>query len=275
MSTTSTPIGIIAGGGKLPELVIHACRDSHRDLFVIAIEGEAHQPIVYTVPHLIVPIGKIGQMLEAFRIRRIQDVVFAGKVQRPHFKSLAVDLTGAKLLAKITSNSWFGDNNIFNTVMGFLKNEGFNPVGAEQVVKGLLAERGVIGSIQPEETTLHGDVAHGVRIARAIGNLDIGQAVVVASGVVIGVEAVEGTDGLLSRIKAYRHGEEGGVLVKMRRPNQDNKIDLPTIGVNTVSLAHAAGLEGIVIEAHGTLIIDKEEVIAKADAVGMFILGVV
>ena len=118
------------------------------------------------------------------------------------------------------------------------------------------------------------DIEHGQRLARALGALDIGQAVVVQQGLVLGVEAIEGTDALLRRCAALRREGPGGVLVKVEKPGQEQRADRPTIGPQTVALAAEAGLRGIAVEAGATIVLDRDEVVAAADRAGLFVLGI-
>jgi len=162
-----------------------------------------------------------------------------------------------------------------------LEKEGFKVLGAHEILGDLLAPAGVIGQVHPDESALK-DVTKAYEIAHQIGALDIGQAVVVQGGLVLALEAIEGTDAMLARCASLKREGEGGVLVKAKKPNQvkakkpnqEHRADLPTIGVETVINAHAAGLRGIGVEAQGSLILDQAAVIQKADELGLFVMGV-
>jgi DUF1009 family protein len=118
------------------------------------------------------------------------------------------------------------------------------------------------------------DIARGLAAAKAIGALDIGQAVIVQQGIVLGVEAIEGTDALIARIGPLQREGAGGVLVKVPKPRQERRIDLPTIGAETVEAAAKAGLRGVAVEAGGALVINRAKIVARADALGLFVVGV-
>jgi DUF1009 family protein len=146
-------------------------------------------------------------------------------------------------------------------------------LGVDQLLDGGGIAEGPLGKIHPDLQSV-ADIERGLRIARAIGALDIGQAVVVQQGLVLGVEAVEGTDELLRRCAALRREGPGGVLVKVEKPGQERRADRPTIGHRTVVLAAETGLLGIAIEAEATIVLDRDEVIRTADRAGLFVVGI-
>ena len=154
-----------------------------------------------------------------------------------------------------------------------LEREGFRVIGADQLLDQAALPEGPLGQVRPDADAL-ADIAHGMRLARAIGALDIGQAVVVQQGLVLGVEAIEGTDGLLRRCARLRRDGPGGVLVKAEKPGQERRADRPAIGPQTVILAAESGLRGIAAEAGATLVLDRDEVIRLADAAGLFVVGI-
>jgi DUF1009 family protein len=265
-------IGLIAGDGDLPEKIIAECMKSGREIFVISISQ--HKPPSFTkVPHLSLNIGSVGKAIKTFRAENVKEIVFAGGLKRPKLTALRPDAGGVKLLAKISQAKFIGDNSLLSIVIRFFEDSGFNILGADEILESLIMPKGVLGKIPPNKSALK-DIEIGCDMARSIGKLDIGQSVIIQHGMVIGVEAVEGTDALISRCAKLLQDDIGGVLVKMKKPNQDKRIDLPTIGLTTIENAHASGLRGIAIEAGGALIIDKYEVTKKADALGLFLVGV-
>lgn len=267
-------LGVIAGGGDLPEQIVESCLGSGRDVFIAAIEGEANLLAYEALPHIAFHLGAVGKALDAFREAGVQEVVLAGRVKRPSFSALDLDMQGVKLLARITKSKILGDNAVLSTVMKFLEDQGFTPVGAETLLEDFLAPVGAIGALKPKDATAKADIERGLEVVRALGALDIGQAVVVQQGVVLGVEAAEGTDGLLARVGSLRLEGEAGVLIKCKKPGQEKRVDLPTIGVTTIENAHKAGLRGIAVEAGGALIINRKAVAKKADELGVFVMGV-
>lgn len=266
-------LGVIAGGGELPQRIVAACRDSGRPVFIAAIKGACLPETVADAPHVWLEMGAVGKMVEAFKQAQCRDVVMAGPVPRPDFRNIKPDWQGVKLLPKVVRAAIQGDDAIIKAVVQFIEAQGFSVVGAEDVVTGLLAEPGALGRIEPGEIDL-ADIERGVQVARALGASDVGQAVVVRDGVVLGVEAVEGTNQLLERCGALAPPGQGGVLVKLPKPSQERRVDLPTIGAATIAKAVAARLHGIAVEAHGALILDRAEVVREADAAGIFVFGI-
>lgn len=265
-------LGIIAGMGDLPRSIIDACDQQGRPYFVVALEDAADEAAIAHVPHIWVRIGAIGKALNALKNEGCEELVLAGRVKRPRITSLRPDLKATKLLTRLGSNLLTGDDELLSSIVTFLEEEGFTVVGADNVVQELLTPEGLIGSIYPDKKA-QGDIEFGAKIARAIGSLDIGQAVIVQDRYVLGVEAAEGTDELIRRCTAYRQDEKGGVLVKVKKPNQEGRIDLPTIGVDTVDRIAEAGFAGIAIEAGGSLLLHKRELARRADQLGIFVIG--
>lgn len=267
-------IGIIAGNGNLPKILVETCLKQNREIFVVYIGGDKTPEYLKEVEHKNLSISAVGKALKLFKKNSIKKLVLAGAIKRPPFRKIWPDSAGLKLLAQISTNKTKGDNSVLSTVISFLEDSGFEVVGADEISANIIASAGIMGNINPS-TKDNVDIELGQKVARAIGSFDIGQSVVVKDGVIIGVEAIEGTDGLLERCANHSENDElGGVLVKTKKPNQDTRVDLPTIGVDTVVNAHKAELSGIAIESGAALIVDKEEMIKKADTLGLFVIGI-
>jgi len=267
------PLGIIAGGGELPRRLIESCRSKGRDVFVLALEGEAEPATVADVAHAWCRMGAAAKALSLLRNNGATDLVIAGGVRRPTLSAIRPDWRAAKFFAKV-GYRLLGDDGLLSAIAKELEIEGFRLIGAHELLDDAASvAEGPLGRIRPSAEA-ESDIARGVAIARAIGALDVGQAAVVQHGLVLGVEAIEGTDGLLRRCAALRREGPGGVLVKVEKPGQEARIDRPTIGPRTVRLAAEAGLQGIAVEAGATLLIDRAEVIRAADAAGLFVVGV-
>ncbi len=267
-------LGIIAGAGELPRTIIQTCQSVDRPYFVIALEeaADAATADLAGLDHAWIRLGATGKIIDTLRAHGVQEVVMAGKVTRPKLATLRPDLKGTKLLARLGSQLISGDNELLSTIVRFLEEEGFNVVGADEVVRDLIAPEGLIGSIYPDHRAQR-DIEFGARIARTIGSLDIGQAVIVHNQQVLGVEAVEGTDALITRCADLRAEEKGGVLVKAKKPQQDRRADLPTIGIPTINRLAESGFTGVAIEAGSALIVDRLEVARLADQLGLFVVG--
>jgi DUF1009 family protein len=265
-------LGILAGAGALPARVVEACRAAERPFFVLAFDGETDPATVAGAPHAWVRLGAAGDGFRILRENGVEELVMAGGIRRPSVSSLRPDWRAARFFAKVGYRA-LGDDGLLSAVVKEFESEGFRVVGVDAIIPSALAPAGRFGRLAPDAQA-EADIAHGLRLARAIGALDIGQAVVVQQGLVLGVEAIEGTDALLARCAALRRDGPGGVLVKAKKPGQESRADLPTIGVRTVGAAARAGLRGIAVEAGATLVLDLRGVADAADRAGLFIVGV-
>lgn len=266
-------LAIIAGGGDLPRLLIAACRAESRPFFVIALQGHADaETVAGDTPHLWVRLGAGGTILKTLKDQACPEIVMAGRVRRPSLLSLMPDAWTAKFLLSVGRRA-VGDNGLLSAIGEVIEREGGKLVGPEQILPDLLAPEGIIGTRSPGPEDWP-DIERGIAVARALGAVDVGQAAVVQQGVVLGVEAIEGTDALLRRCKELRRDGPGGVLVKTAKPQQERRLDLPAIGIRTVEQAAAAGLVGIAVEAGGALIVAAGAVGAAADKAGLFVVGV-
>jgi DUF1009 family protein len=265
-------LGILAGAGELPRRVIEACRSADRPFFVLGFVDETDPAILADAPHAMIRLGAAGEGFRLLREAGVDELVFAGGIRRPSVTSLRPDWRAAKFFARIGYRA-LGDNGLLSAVIAELEAEGFRVVGADTVLGRALAPAGAFGRLRPDAQA-DADIAHGLRVARTLGIVDIGQSVVVQQGLVLGVEAIEGTDALLQRCGELRREGPGGVLVKIAKPDQERRADLPTIGTRTIAAASAAGLRGIAVEAGSTIVIDQPGVVEAADRAGLFVVGV-
>ena len=268
----SGPLGVIAGGGGLPRRVIDGCRAAGREVFVLALEGAAEPATVAGVPHAWCRLGAAATGLDLLRAHGVGELVLAGGVARPSLAMLRPDWRAAKFFARVGYRA-LGDDGLLSAVVKELEREGFRVLGPDRLLGEAEMPEGPLGAVAPDDDA-HADIVRGFALARALGALDIGQAVIVQQGLVLGVEAIEGTDGLLRRCAGLRRGGPGGVLVKAAKPGQETRADRPTIGPQTVLLAAESGLRGIAAEAGATLVIDRAEAVRRADAAGLFVVGI-
>lgn len=264
-------LGIVAGGGEFPGLAIAACRAEGRPFHVLALQGHADPQVIGDAPADWIRLGEAGTGFKRLHDEGVSEVVMIGPVRRPSLKELAPDFRTARFFAKVGLKA-LGDDGLLRAVAREMEEEGFRVVGIDDVLADCLALAGPYGNLTPDAQA-EADIARGVEVARGLGALDVGQAVVVQQGIVLGVEAIEGTDALLRRCASLRRDGPGGVLVKVRKPGQDRRLDLPTIGPQTVREAAAAGLRGIAVEAGGALVLGRDRVAAEAEAAGLFVLG--
>jgi DUF1009 family protein len=266
-------LGIVAGGGDLPVELYRACRAAGRPVYLLAFEDQAEPARLDGIPCDWSRLGAMERTLKLLHDAGVQDLVLAGNFKRPSLASLRPDRRVMALLSRL-GGRLLSDDKLMSALIEFLEqDEGFHVVAADEVMAGLRAPAGVFGAHKPGAEDVE-DVALGARVARALGAFDIGQAVVVRHGVVLGVEAAEGTDGLIGRCARWRADPPAGVLVKMRKPQQQQRADPPVIGAQTVEGVAAAGLKGIAVEAGATLVLDRPEVVRAADALGLFVLGI-
>ena len=271
-------LGLIAGGGNLPVEIARHCERSGRPLFVIRLKGFAGSGLQ---PYAGAEVGlaEIGKCLKALKRAGCQAVCLAGDVARPDFTSLVPDFRGLMLLPQVIAGARKGDDALLRVMVGVFEKAGFTVQGAHEVMDDLTLPLGLLGSRSPGPHDL-ADAERALEVARAIGQMDIGQAAVVSRGLVLAVEAQEGTDAVLARVAELpthlkgKPGAGAGVLAKAPKPIQETRVDLPTIGLATIHGVARAGLAGIVGEAGRLLVLDREAVIELADELGVFILGV-
>jgi DUF1009 family protein len=259
-------LGIIAGGGALPGLLAAACKSAGRPHFVLGLTGFAETADDW------IRLGEAAQVFERLRTADVSTVVMAGAVRRPTLAELRPDLQTAALFARLAGRA-LGDDGLLKALIGEMEKQGFTVIGADDILSDLVAQPGCLGSIMPDEQG-RADIALGMKVARELGRLDVGQAAIVQQGLVLGVEGVEGTAALIARCADLKREGPGGVLVKMKKPQQDRRADLPTIGPDTVAQAAAAGLRGIAVEAGGSLVLGAGVVAEDADKRGLFVIGV-
>lgn len=264
-------LGILAGGGELPARLVAACRQQGREVFVLAFEGHADRAALAGVPQAWIRMGEAARCIDILHDNGVEDLVMAGPVRRPSLREMRPDWRTVRFFARLGLKA-LGDDGLLKAVIAELEGEGFRVVGMHGILGDLLAEDGVWGRHQPDEAA-RADIARGLQVGLGLGVLDVGQSVVVQQGIVLGVEAVEGTDALIRRCGELRRSGPGGVLVKIAKPGQERRVDLPTIGTETVRNCAAAGLRGIAVEAGSAIVVGREAVVAAADAAGLFVLG--
>ena len=262
-------LAIIAGGGRLPEILVDRCQAAGTSLFVAALKGQGDASRFSGAELEVFRLGAVGAILKHLKSKEISDIVLAGSVRRPKAADLIPDFWTARFLAR-TGAMALGDDGLLKAILSALEDEeGFRVLAPHELVPELLTPKGQVGGISVGE----GDaatLAAGIEGAKGLGQRDVGQAVIVKDGRVIAEEGQEGTEAMI-----MGSGPEvsGGILVKAMKPGQEARVDLPAIGPDTVEQARAAGLRGIAVEAGHSLILDRPEVIRRADHAGMFVFG--
>jgi len=273
---TPRHIGLIAGGRDLPLHVANSIKQSGDKLTVIEIDPDCPEGRFIESERF--PLAKFGKLLKVMKKSGVSHVCFAGTVGRPDFANFKPDLSAMRYLPGTLKAAKEGDDALLRHVMGIFETRGFEIVSAQELCQTLLLKAGPLGlhSISQDQRA---DAQRAMEVAELIGDKDIGQGAVVANGVVLAVEAQEGTDAMLTRVGQLPAAIRGntmsraGVLAKRLKPGQDNRVDLPTIGPRTVELAAAAGLAGIIADEGEAFVIDRAETIRLADEHGMFVVG--
>jgi hypothetical protein len=265
-------LGMIAGDGMMPVEIIKHCNETGIEIFVAGIEPYATAEQLKDAPHIFAKIGEAGKIIRAFRENNVRNIVMAGGIKRPSLKELVTDWEGAKILAKMAI--WkMGDDGLLRAVISEAEKHGFNVIGVDKVLPGLIFSAGIYGKIKPSPKDMD-DIRRGMTVAKVLGSVDVGQGCVVQEGVVLAAEAYEGTDLMLSRAAVLKKKGREPILVKALKPIQDERIDLPAIGLQTIKLLKEYGFKGVAIEAGANVFIECEAAIKLADESGIFIIGV-
>ena len=269
-------LAIICGGGTLPFAVADAVTKYGRRVVLFAIRGWADPKRVVDYPHYWAALGQFGAFCRLARREGCQDVVLIGSMVRPAIWQIRPDLKTLRLLPRIFGMFRGGDDYLLKGVAAIFEEHGFRLLGAHAVAPEILMPEGTLGRERPTDRD-NADIAKGLAFLTAASPFDVGQAVVVADARVLAIEAAEGTDSLLERIAQLRQtgriASGRGVLVKAAKRNQDRRLDLPSIGPQTVEGAARAGLAGIAVVAGSTVVAEPAQIGAVADRAGLFVLG--
>jgi DUF1009 family protein len=260
-------VGLIAGNGRFPLIFAHTARAQGVVVVAVAHEGETLPELAGAVDRVTwIKVGELGRMIHAFQGAGIERVVMAGGIRKAAlFAHFAPDDRGMQFLARLGS---LGDDTLLRGLARELEAEGIRVVESTLFLSSLLSPAGALTKQAPDDAQWT-DIRHGFAVAKAIGRWDIGQSVVVKSGIILAVEAIEGTDATIQR-----GGRSGAVVVKVSKPQQDLRFDVPAVGPETVRVCTAAGVAVLALEAGKTLLLDKDELLHQANAVGLRIVGV-
>lgn len=270
-------LAIVAGRGDLPRMLAEECRRQGRPYHLVIFEGIR---LDWVAGHPVIPAvyEKPGRLFAALRQAGCTEIVFAGGIRRPRLSLSRFDFKAVTLAPRLFRALASGDDAALRIVAGIFEDEGLKIVAAHQILADLIVGEGVLTRVAPSEADRR-DAARAAEIAEALGRVDVGQGAVVAQGICLGLESIQGTDAMLDMVARsaadFRPDPDGarGVLLKAPKPGQDWRSDLPAIGPGTVEAAHRAGLAGVVVQAGGVLILGRGETIARADDLGLFIWG--
>jgi DUF1009 family protein len=260
-------IAIISGRGELPQLLAKTIKLLEKEAIIIHIDQKDSISWEENFTYYIVNLGSVGGIISLLQDNNIKKVMFAGSITSPQFKDIKLDAVGVGLMAEIAKRRIKGDDNILTAICDFLEKKGFQVIGPQMILEKLQVKEGLLGKISVDIRSKE-DVKLGIDVLKELSKFDIGQAIVVNDGHIVAIEAAEGTDKMLERVASLHN--KGGVLIKLKKLNQNINIDMPTIGLETAKNAYRAGLEGIVIEANSVFVLNKLEVIQFTDDNGLF-----
>jgi DUF1009 family protein len=274
----ASPVGLIAGGGVLPFAVADSLAARGIAPVLFALKGFCDAAAVARFRHHWVPVGQIGRLKSLMRDEHCRDLVFIGTLVRPALSEIRLDWGTLRAMRHILSAFRGGDDHLLTGIGRIFEDDGFRLLGIKDVAPDLLMPAGSLTRARPDAGA-EADIDKGRAVLRALSPFDIGQATVVIDGHVVGLEDIEGTDGLLARVAHLR--EQGrirakpgrGVLVKAPKSGQDLRFDMPTLGPQTIARAAAAGLAGIAIVAGNTIVAEPQQMVEAADAAGLFVTG--
>lgn len=276
---TRDRLAIIAGGGQLPRYVAEAAKARGESPYILALTNESADDWP-GFDHEVISIGNYAGIGAAFRRHGIGRAVLTGWVRRrPEWRDIHAPFKALLAVPSVVRTLLRGgDDTVLKMVIRLIESEGVRVVGAHEIVPDLLGTEGPLGRLAPDAAA-EADIAAAAAAALALGRLDVGQGAVAIGGRVVALEGAEGTDGMLERVAELRAGgrisqRRKGVLVKLCKPGQDLRADLPAIGPETLRLAKAAGLAGIAVEAGRSLVLERAALVCEADAGGLFVTGI-
>lgn len=275
-SDAGGPLGILAGGGQFPVAVAEATQRRGRAIHIVALDGFADRHLIERFPHAWIGLGQVSRMLASFRRAGCRELIIGGSLHRPNLLKLKLDLGFFRFVPTVIGLTRGGDDSVLRRVVGFFEAQGFTVRGVPDVAPELLAGAGDLGAVRHSAKD-EAAIARAGRAIAALGAFDIGQAVVATADRVIAIETARGTDAMLAEIGpggAAAGAGQGGVLVKLTKPGQEMRVDLPAIGPMTAERAEAGGLAGIAVGAGSSVILEQVRLRALADAAGLFVIGV-
>jgi DUF1009 family protein len=264
-------IGLIAGGGQFPILFAEAAKSRGKKVVAIAHRNETSLELEQAVDTICwVKLGQLGKIISFFRKQGVHEAIFAGTITKTRmFRDVFPDLKGITLWNKIDARQ---DDAILRAVAGVLEDEGITVLASTCYLDHLFFPKGLLTRKKLSQDQLE-DIRFGWKIAREIGRLDIGQCVVVRERSVIAVEAIEGTDAAIRR--GGELASSGAVVVKLKKPNQDFRFDLPATGIQTIETLASVDGSVLAVEAAQSLLFDKQEMIDTANRLGITVVGLV
>ena len=267
-----TNLCVIAGGGILPRKLADNFDPSGDRIFFLAFRNVTDPEVVAGRHHEWLELGEVQKAIDAMHRNNVDKVVMAGPIQRPALSSLALDIRALKMLATGGLKA-FGDDGLLSLVAKEIEKEGIKVIGIEQILSGVLTKEGLLAGPKPTKISWD-DIKRGLQVLNSLGPCDVGQSIAVQEGIVLAIEAIEGTDQMIERAGSLQRNVSGPILIKISKTNQDKRVDLPTAGPETVNNAIRWGFQGLALEANNSLLLDKDRVIEIAEKNSFFVIGV-
>lgn len=269
---TPKKIGLIAGQGDLPVALLQKWQSIGVTPVVVGLHGTTPDNILHDQISTVYSIGQAGHILDFFKSHGVQKIVMAGGLKRPNFwtilSTLRTDKTGFQIILKLLCRR-MGDDSLLKIIRHEIETRGLHVAGAHEFLPEILCPVGVLGKIQPTDSDFK-KVKDGFIKAKSHGAEDKGQSIVMGDDGRVAYEAETGTNALIKSCTGW----SGAVLVKVSKPQQDLSLDMPTIGIGTIEIAHESGFKGIAIEAGKTIILDRDKVVELCDSRGIFLVGI-
>jgi DUF1009 family protein len=261
MGQNSRIIGMIAGGGQFPLLIAEAAKKEGMRLMAVAHHDETDPKLSDRVDDIVwIKLGQLGQLIKAFKTRGVTEALMAGTITKKRmFENIRPDLKGLTIMSKL---AFFHDDDILRAVAKELAREGVTIISSTQFLPELIAPEGCLTARRPSRAEKE-DIQFGWKMAKALGRLDIGQCVVVRKKTVLALEAIDGTDATI--LRGGKLAQEKAVVVKVSKPKQDLRFDVPCVGLETIRTLSRVNGAVLAVEAGNTLLFDKAEMIVEAD----------
>lgn len=266
--------GLIAGSGNLPLMVVEHCKNKKIELFTVLIENFPNKNEYNGSNFIVAEFGQVGKIIKFFKKNKVKNIVFAGGVKKPSFSHIKFDFKGFMLLKNILKNKLLGDNTVLETIVAFLKKYDLEVIEIDSLLDNIKFKQG-LNTLTICNKEYFDDIKIGQDVLKKISEFDIGQSVVIQQKNIIGIECFEGTAALIKRCKDLKYDVgTKPILIKIKKSNQTRKIDLPSIGIDTIEQLHNSGFAGIAVDSSNCLVINITKVLDLAEKYSIFIYGI-
>lgn len=266
-------IGIISGGGKLPIVIGKNLINSGNSVIFFCIETEVNKNDYDNFDKFFININSLSKIIKNLKLNKIKNLIFAGNINRPSLKDINFDFKTIKLIKQYALQRK-GDDKLLSSIVKFFEKEGFNFINWKNKCSDLFIRENFITNKRPNKISIE-NLQKGLEIFDKIGKADLSQSLIIQNKIILGIEAAEGTDELIKRCNKYKKKGDKGILLKLSKYNQDNRFDVPVIGIKTVKQLKKYDYEGVFIEKNRLIILDKNQVIEYCNKNSLFISGVI